>query len=224
MDGVKRVLDHVTIQAPPITPEMLKAIAKIVNTDDLKQLVIFTAMLTAFYLFLRSSNYVSRTLQSFDKEKQLTRSDISFFSNMILVHIKWSKTIQFRQKKLLLPLLQVASQEICPVVWLQHMVNNIPAPGNAPLFSIPTKQGLFPLTYSQFTDQIRVWITQIGLCGKDYSSHGLRRGGASWAARVNIPDLAIKTIGDWASSAYQLYINNDLDIRIKAMMTFTKNI
>lgn len=224
MDGVKRVLDHVTIQAPAITPDMLKAIAFIVDQKDNKQLVIFTAMLLAFYLFLRSSNYVPSTSAGFDGRKQLIRADVESSTDLILVHIKWSKTIQFRQKKLLVPLIRVANPNICPVAWLQYMIQQIPAPPNAPLFSVPTDKGLLPLTYHQFNQQLKDWISQIGFRGSEFSSHGLRRGGASWAARVNISDLAIKTMGDWASSAYQLYINNDLETRLRAMLTFSQNL
>lgn len=224
LDGVKRVLDHIVVQAPPITPQMLKAISKIVNNRNHTEVVIFTAMLTAFYLFLRSSNYTSKTVNSFDPNKQLIRADFTASESLILVHIKWSKTIQFRQKKLLVPLLKVASSAICPIRWINYMFQKIPAPHNAPAFAIPSRRGLIPLTYLQLNQQIKEWVSAIGFHGKSYSSHGLRRAGASWAYRVNISSLAIKLIGDWASQAYENYINFDIDNRLKAMIAFTKDL
>lgn len=224
MDGVKRVLEHTVTQAPPITPEMLKKISKLVNRGDARQVVLFTAMLLAFYLFLRSSNYTSKTLSSFDPNKQLVRNDITVSEDMILVHIKWSKTNQFRQRKLLVPLIKVSSKSICPVTWIKFMMNKIPAPRNAPAFAIPTKRGLLPLTYPQLNDQIKKWVSDLGMRGSKYSSHGLRRAGASWAYRVNISALAIKLIGDWASQAYENYINYDIDNRLKAMIAFSKDL
>lgn len=224
IDGVKRVLEHTVTQAPPITPDMLKKISKLVNKRDHRQLVIFTAMLLAFYLFLRSSNYTSKTQSSFDPNKQLVRNDITVSGDMVLIHIKWSKTNQFKQRKLLIPLIKVASKSICPVTWLKYMINKIPAPKNAPAFVIPTRRGLLPLTYPQLNDQIKQWVSGIGLRGSKYSSHGLRRAGASWAYKVNISSLAIKFIGDWASQAYENYINYDIDNRLKAMIAFSKDL
>lgn len=224
MDGVKRVLDHVVTQAPAITPDMLSDISKIVNKKDPRQVVLFTAMLLAFYLFLRSSNYAAKTRTTFNPDKQLLRSDVTFAQKVALVHIKWSKTIQFRQKKLLIPLISISSKHICPFTWLRYMVQLIPAPSDAPLFVFPSRGALTPLTYTQLNDQLKTWISQIGLRGKKFSSHGLRRGGASWAFRMNLPSLAIKLLGDWASEAFQNYIQYDIESRLRAMMEFTKEL
>lgn len=225
LDGVTRVLDHVAVQAPPITPEMLKKISALVDLTDTKQVVIFTAMLTAFYLFLRSSNYVAKTTLTFNGGKQLMRSDFTFDDNVVLVHIKWSKTNQFRAKKLLVPLIKVACRDICPISWIRYMFKILPAPSNAPAFCLPHKsKGLLPLTYGQLDQQLKAWVTRIGLNGRAHSTHGLRRGGASWAFKVNISSLAIKTIRDWALNAYESYIQHDIETRLQAMIAFAKHL
>lgn len=224
LDGVARVLDHVATQAPPITPQMLKKISAIVNTQDDTQVVIFTAMLIAFYLFLRSSNYTSKTFNSFDGKKQLMRSDLTAVNDIIVVFIKWSKTNQFRKRKLLVPLIRVQSVEICPVSWIKFMIRKIPAPPNAPAFCIPKQGKLWPLTYPQLDKQLKRWISDIGLDGRRHSSHGLRRGGASHAFSVNMPSFLIKTLGDWASDAYEEYIQYDIEARLKAMINFTTDL
>lgn len=224
MDGVTRVLNHVANQAPPITPNMLKKIARLVNKKDIRQVVIFTAMLVAFYLFLRSSNYTAKTLNSFDPQKQLTRQDLKFVGDVILVYIKWSKTNQFRQRKLLVPLVKVRSLDICPVTWINYMTSKVVAPQNAPAFCLPNKGKLWPLTYDQLNDQLKKWVSEIGLNGRKHSSHGLRRGGASYAFSINIPALIIKTLGDWASDAYEEYIHFDIDSRLRAMINFTSDL
>ena len=67
MDGVKRVLDHVTVRAEPMTPEILLLIAEKVDVKSVFQVVCFKAMLISFCLFLRSSNVVSPTTKTYDE-------------------------------------------------------------------------------------------------------------------------------------------------------------
>lgn len=224
LDGVERVLHHVVVQAPPITPDMLRMMAKLIDVRNSRSIVIFTAILTAFYLFLRSSNYVAKSASKFDGSRQLTRGDLVISKQLILVNIKWSKTNQLGKKKLLLPLIKIPGSSICPITWIRYMIQRVPAPSNAPLFCLPQKNGLTPLTYSQLNTQLKTWISDIGLNGHRYSSHGIRRGGATWANKVNISSLAIKNWGDWASSAYELYIQNDLENRLKALIAFSKDL
>lgn len=99
--GVKRLLAHQVQQAEPITPQILKRIATIVDKRSPNHVVMFTALVVGFYLFLRSSNLTCRTQTSFDPNKNFKRSDIRLATSLALIEIRWSKTIQFCQRKLL---------------------------------------------------------------------------------------------------------------------------
>ena len=57
-----------------------------------------------------------------------------------------------------------------------------------------------------------------------FTPHALRRGGASWAFSCGLPELAIKLMGDWASSAYKNYIDLTIDTRIAHMLDFIEYI
>ncbi len=51
--GLRRLMAHVMRQAALITPEILKKIAAVVDRSQQEQVVVYTALLLGFYLFLR---------------------------------------------------------------------------------------------------------------------------------------------------------------------------
>ena len=114
--------------------------------------------------------------------------------------------------------------DICLVRWCCYMINNIRAQPHHNLFSYTDARGnIVPITYTELTEQMREWIKKSGV--KDeyaYSSHSLRRGGSSKAFENGVPDLAIQTLGSWASEAYQRYIDITLEARLKAWLMFSK--
>ena len=90
IQGIRRTLQHEIKQALPVTMEQLQKISAIVDVTDLKQLAIWVAVLTGFFLFLRKSNLVADTRQH-DPRHQLSRSDIKFDDPVMVFIIKWSK-------------------------------------------------------------------------------------------------------------------------------------
>ena len=135
----------------------------------------------------------------------------------MIVTIKWSKTIQFTQRKLQLPLLLDADSTVCPIKWLLIMLKRILALGLHNLFSFYKHGVIHPVTYRDLTVQLRQWLKDIGV--KDYkafSSHSLRRGSTSHAFNNNVPENMIKILGDWASDAYKRYIDLTVETRLKA--------
>ena len=140
LDGVKRVLDHVVVHAEPMTPKILLSISELVREGDLNEVVCFTAMLVSFCLFLRSSNVVSPSGKKYSQNKQLSRRDLRMADNMVLVHIKWSKTKQYlKDNKLLVPLIRILDNRICPIQWLNRMLLMCPGrPEDPALWSLIT--------------------------------------------------------------------------------------
>lgn len=217
--GVKRLLAHHVQQSEPITPEILKRISEHVNMNNHKEVVMFTALVLGFYLFLRSSNLTCKTQTSFDHNKNLTRNDLRLADNIALVEIRWSKTIQFYQKKLLMPIIKILDQSICPIHWLKIMTQMVPATPQHPAFCLyNNKKQLVPLTYRQLSDQLKSWIATINLPPSRFSLHGLRRGGAMFAFESDLATQSIMTIRDWASDSFRRYIDQNLETRLRAMM------
>lgn len=171
MCALKLELAHPIKQAEPVTPELLRA--------DHTRMVCFTALLVGFYLFLCKSNLVPDGEKKFDPQKQLTRADVQIGGTMALVVIRWSKTIQYREKELLLPLMLVEDVRICPVFWLRLMMHKIRAGDQEPLFSIPMGcVGVVkPLTYDCLGTQLKHWVGMMQMPNDRYTLHGLQKGG-----------------------------------------------
>ena len=132
--------------------------------------------------------------------------------DLILVHIKWSKTRQYVQDKLMVPVIRVLDDRICPLKWFGRMLKLSSGAPRDPAFMVPGHDKCWkPLTYRQFSAQIKEWIKLVGLEPKKYTTHCLCRGGASWAFQVNLPGKAVWLLGDWASESYLKYINVTLE-------------
>ncbi len=104
MMGCKRLMVHETRQAWPLTPQLLRQISLLVDQNDHTQVIAFAALFLGFYLFLRRSNLVSEN-QAGTNFHGLHKCDVQLSTNAALISVTWSKTVQFRERILQLPLL-----------------------------------------------------------------------------------------------------------------------
>ena len=63
----------------------------------------------------RLANIVPEPAKSFDPRRHLTRGDVAVTSHGLLVTFKCTKTIQFGERRLHIPLLGIADSPLCPV-------------------------------------------------------------------------------------------------------------
>ncbi len=214
LKGMRRLKAHHPKQAAPITVPILQAFFLLLDVTKPFDATCWALILIAFYCMLRKSNLVPESAHKFDPTKQLTRSDIQVNSKCLLVHIKWSKTIQFAQRKLTIPLLAIPGSHLCPVQAYTNMLKLVKAGPQDPAFSLLSNHGIIPLTYRQLLNKIKSLAAGSGFDPSAYSTHSLRRGGASLAFKLNVPGEIIKVQGDWSSSAYLRYLNIPLRQRV----------
>lgn len=207
-------------QAKPITPELLVKMHRFVNYTHQQQLVAWVAILLGFHMMLRKSNLVPET--KFQPGKQLARKSITVGDQCLLIEIEWSKTIQYKQKKLVIPLIALADQRICPFYWVVFMINAIPARAEQPALVYKSKGNMVPLRYDQLTKWLKEWVSLAGEDPVEFSSHSMRRGGANFAFESDIPGKTIQLLGDWASEAYLRYIQMSVDTRVDSMVVLAK--
>ena len=154
--------------------------------------------LVSFYFYARV--IWSPTTRIHDMVNQLSRQDIKIDGDIMIVLIKWSKTIQFGNRKLQIPVIADKQSIICPVRWLRVMISKIPSQGHCNLFSYNRNGVAYPITYRDLTIQMRKWLEMVGVTNtKLFSSHSLRRGGCTHAFENNVPENTIKILGDWCS-------------------------
>ena len=77
--------------------------------------------------------------RKFDNTKQLCRKDIIIKTSYLLVRFKWTKTIQFGDRVLYIPLVAIPSSKFCPVSTYKRMCEFNPASTESPAFLIKSK-------------------------------------------------------------------------------------
>ena len=220
LKGLRLDMARPTHQAAPITPQILLMMFTMVNTACPEQITAWTALIFVFHLLLRKSNIVPDTQAAFDNTKQLARSSITLARNAMIVQIVWSKTLQFKEKELLLPLVALSNKVICPVYWSWAMLAKNPASASSPLFSYYRGKRFMTLTYPRLMFWFKKWLCMAGLDHTLYSMHSFRRGGATFLHEADIPGQIIKLLGNWASDCYLRYIDLTLNKRVQAACDF----
>ena len=108
----------------------------------------------------------------------------------------------------------------CPVLAMQRLrAIDTHRPEHAPLFCIgKLEQHAFTREY--VVRRLQELATGVGLGQGTWNWHSVRRGAATWAAEVGIPENDIQTLGRWRSDTYKAYIEFSKKERIKLSKRF----
>jgi hypothetical protein len=214
--GIARKKRHIPQPSLPIGPHILSQIKRVLDAQSAFDRTFFCMCAFGIFLVLRKSNYMPDSIQSFDSSKQLIGEDLEFAQSSILVNFKWSKTLQFGGREHKVPLLAFPGSPICPVQAFKDMCQIVPFSPKGPLFKVKKGESWVPVTYPQFQKKLKHVLAQVGLEPAAYSSHGLRRGGASFMASCGVSKEVIKLVGDWRSDAVDKYVQLDLPTKVQA--------
>lgn len=139
--GIRRTFQKV--EAPPklpITPTIFRAIRTVLDLT-----------LSFDVTFWAEANLLVQSKEKFDDRLHLRRNDFSLFTCGAVMNVCWNKTIQFRQRKLLIPLPRVNSSHLCPLaalLYVFHLTKNADPFG--PAFTYSEEFTLLLLTYNKF--------------------------------------------------------------------------
>ena len=186
-------------QRLPITPPLLMIIKQnLFNSSKLYQdkIMLWAAITTAFFGFLRISEYTAQRKTRFDPNITLLLSDISITKNTIHLHLKTSKTDPFRHGVTVR--IHANNTNPCPVNALMLYISLHPNP-TGPLFIF--NNGSF-LTRPDINSILR----DMSDGAINISSHSLRIGAASTAAAMGCPKYLIQSMGRWSSDCFRRYI------------------
>ncbi|KAK3718287.1 hypothetical protein QZH41_010094, partial [Actinostola sp. cb2023] len=104
LTGINRVKGSPPQQKLPITPAILMDIHSTLCFTNSLDSSFWAICLVAFFGMFRKSHLVPLSTSKFDPGKQLTKADFKIFSWGILIVIRWSKTIQFREREVKIPI------------------------------------------------------------------------------------------------------------------------
>ena len=104
LKGMARRNPHLTNKALPMTPQILSDMHRFLEPSCSEDATCWCLFLFMFFLMAPKSNMMLNSYADFDPAKQLLRQNERKLPNMIVVLIKWSKTNQFGNRLLNIPL------------------------------------------------------------------------------------------------------------------------
>ena len=208
--GIARSNPHLPQKALPVTPQILQDMYKFLDVGSPLDATFWCLFLFMFFLMSRKSNMVPISVADFNPQKQLLRQDVKILQGVLVVFVKWSKTNQYGNRLLKVPLTAIPDSNLCPVNAFLNMTKLVPASDDDPAFGIMSRSSsLVPVTYRQLQGKIKSLMAKTGRAPELYSSHSFRRGGCSWAFKSGVPMDLIQQHGDWLSDCYKAYLTFD---------------
>ena len=199
--GIKQTYGQERRKRMPITPPILLAFRRLLNLDLWDHQVLWTAMLVAFFAFLRSAELIA-----------LTTTDVTLHTNSVyILTIKASKTDPFKQGSHI-RLAPSGHQYLCPVQALSQYLEtrrqcHLSQSTHLFAWSCGT-----PMSRSALNNCIK-WLAALsGINASLYATHSFRIGAATTAAAAGLPDSVIKIMGRWSSDTYQRYIHTPTSV------------
>ena len=185
----------------PITPPFLLTLGRNLWNSSYAfcdKVMLWAAMLTAFYGFLRVSEYTSSHVKSYDPASTLCFADATWVSQSSLqLHIKASKTDPFRSGVYIS--LHANESPLCPIKALRPFLRCHPFK-SGPLFVWHDGRHLTRCGLASVLKRICPPGT------RNVSSHSFRIGAASTAAAAGHPRWLIQAMGRWTSNCFRDYI------------------
>ena len=123
----------------------------------------------AFFTFFRKSNLFPSSATHLDPQPNLTRSDIQLFPSFGSVSVTWTKTLQYKECRLSIPIPRISHSPLCPVSALENYFQTIPMPNSQPypLFMFKNGSTLHTLpiiTSSTFCSTSYLHLVSIRIC------------------------------------------------------------
>ena len=226
LSGLRRQLGDGVVQKIPLSPSQLLQMYKFVDLKDPTLHAMWCGIMLSFRSLLRKSNIVPVTYT--DSDHVITRKDVVFTKDGMLLSVRSTKTIQYKERVLEIPVLSIPGSPFCVVTLLREHFARFPMPGDSLLLVRETKRGRQPILYRELLDFLKDLVGRIGLDPSDIGLHSLRRSGASFLHSIKVPLEDIKCVGDWKSLAVLSYlitpVERKLDIEnsaAKALLSLT---
>ena len=205
LTGIDRLLGTPTVRKTPVTPSLLLQLHSQLDMRLPLHAMFWAAALVMFFGTFRKSNLFPDKSHQFCSDKQFTRKDFVVCPDgTVLIHVKYSKTIQFKQRSYVVKLFKF-NHILCPVSAINAAFLLCELDCSSPAF-VQDGSGL-PMDGVTFNKLFKESVKRCGKDAKNYSSHSFRRGSATWALQCGVPGEVVQQMGDWKSSCYRLYLD-----------------
>ena len=220
LHGLKRKLMHTPRQALPLTPVIMRSMYRHLDMRKAKDLATWCSFLISFYCLFRKSNTVPKSASKVNLQRTLLRRHIRIdeSTDTVYVHVTFSKTIQFGEKDIVIPIPSNLDPAMDPVRHLKALFKMVKCSEDSPAFSHSERNFI---TYNGFTTQLKKLLKLAGYDPTLYSGHSFRRGGATYLFKLGASILQIQASGDWASQCFvkYLYITEDERLTVQRLVS-----
>lgn len=200
LKALRRILGDSTTQKDAVFPADLLAMSRFVNSSDFIQISTWVGVIFLYRTMLRKCHIFADEFN----DHLLTRSDIEFTDYGMTVKVSSSKTIQYKERSLLLPVC-IGGGKLCIVSLLKWYFHQYPTTLNCPISSCFRDSELLKVRYSKALTLMKDWGQQAKL-GKNLGMHSMRRGAATLMSLGGMPLEDIKDRGDWKTDVFYKYI------------------
>jgi len=163
--GLRRMLGDKVHHTLPITPEILLEICRSLDSSNTLHICMHAVFLVAFFSFLRISNLVPYRKADVSAPDQLFlhRGDVNYAGAGCFLRVRKTKTLQFREHIVDIPIPSISNSILCPVSALRRYCDLVPASSDSPLFVLPGQLGHAPLLVNHFNLFLKQCISNLGL-------------------------------------------------------------
>ena len=161
-----------------VTKEDFIRLVAVCNTDP-SLVPLRVALVFRFLGYLRISNMAPPTAQSFDATRHSSWADVRPCKQVLLLDLKWTKTLQAQHRVTAIPLTALLDQSICPVAaWnlYRHMLPGIIPSKTTPLLLTTAPPVGKTISASTLRAMFHRATQAAGLTDKNYTPHSLQRG------------------------------------------------
>ena len=202
LGGVKRWKGNFVESSTCIFPEHLLNIKSKLDLRVMEDVVFWTACLIMFRTLLRGSNVL-------ESEMVIGFEDVVVYDWGVVFNVKRTKTIQFKERVLQIPVANVKGHPLCFMNCLRLIREYSGTGPGKPLLGW-SKNGVFrPANYKWFVKRLSTVCDKLGMKGK-FGTHSFRHGGATTLSMVGMDLKDISKKGDWKSICVLRYLNRPL--------------
>ena len=219
LKGLRRIKGDAQNQKLPLTLRLLEEIRTTMDSKKATHLALWAAYLICFFCLLRKGQVTATSKDGALKDTHLLqRTDVLLgHDGRLWIRLVHTKTIQFRERVLYLPVPSVPGSSCCPTDALRRYLRRLESSNNPLLFQEVDVFGKWvPLTYSRLLFFLKQSLTTLGYNPAQYAGQSFRRGGATYLLSLGMDIPTIKAMGDWKSDAYLRYLEFTMQARQKA--------
>ena len=203
--GIKRVLGNTTKEARPISVKELRRIFSSLDLLDSEDVALWLACILCFRGLLRKSNVCEVGLA-------VLISDVEFHDWGVLINVRRTKTISFRERVLQIPFNTLSDSIFCVNRFIRLLYTLVTYPSSdSQLVGYMQTDRWVRGSYSWLQRRLTKLCSELDLVRT--TSHSFRRGCATSLADANFSVLDIRNLGDWASLSMLRYISKSVESR-----------